>query len=220
MNKGIILASAVGLLATGASAFPLMTYLGHEDGRQVRMSLNSGSSFSTVFAGELRLKLETAPSIDEIVVGYCADPRTNMSGSAWGLTITDSSVIPSVGARLGHIVNSYAPALLANGDDDGAMALQVAIWEILVETSATYDVTDGLFRAKKSDGNAFDAGELALINGILNDNGSGTAKYYQSALNGAGNPKSQSILAPVPEPATIGVLAVGAAALLRKRRSR
>lgn len=220
MNKGIILASAVGLFATGASAFPLMTYLGTVDGRQVKMSLNTGGSFSTVFAGELRLNLETAPSVDEIVVGYCADPRTYMLGSAWDLTITDSSVIPTVGARLGHIVNTYAPSLLLNGDDDGAMALQVAIWEILVETSATYDVTDGLFQAKKSDGNAFSAGELALINGILADNGSGVATYYQSALNGAGAPKSQSILAPVPEPATIGVLAIGAAALLRKRRQK
>lgn len=218
MNKGILIAGTLGLIATGATAFPIMTYLGTEDGRQIKMSLNSGSSFSTVFAGELRLKLETAPSVDELVIGYCADPRTNMSGSAWDLTISDSSGIASIGDRLGHIVNSYAPALLLNGDDDGAMALQVAIWEILVETSSSYDVADGLFQAKKSNGDAFSAGQLALINGILADDGTGVAKYYQSALKDNGSPASQSILAPVPEPATMGILAIGAAALLRKRK--
>lgn len=220
MNKGILGALATGILASGASAFPIMTYLGSEDGRQVKMSLNSGSSYSTVFAGELRLKLTTAPSVDEIVVGYCADPRTNMSGSDWGVSISDSNGIAGIGDRLGHIVNTYAPALLLNGDDDGAMALQVAIWEILVETGPTFDVTDGLFRAKKSNGDPFSAGQLALIDGILADDGVGVAKYYASALKENGAPMSQSILAPVPEPATMSALVIGAAALVRKRRAK
>lgn len=220
MNIKTIAAAASTLIAGGAFAFPTMTYLGADDGRNIQISLDSGSTYKTVFAGELKLKLETSASSSQSLIGYCADPRTNMSGSGYGVTITNSSVIPGVGSLLGHIVNTYAPSLALNGLDDEAMALQVAIWEILVDSGGPYSVTGGSFRARKSDGNAFSAVTLGLINGILSDSGSGVANYYQSALNAAGAPKSQSILTPVPEPATMGVLAVGTLAMLRRRRAR
>jgi hypothetical protein len=218
MNIRILSVTLAALASSAALGFPTMKFLDTVDGRSIKMSLNSGNSYQKVFAGELKMKLSYSGSLTETVIGFCADPHTRMSSGTYWVTITDTTEIAQVGGKVGHLINTFAPVLLDNGSDTDAMALQVAIWEVLVETSGTYDVTKGKFRAKQSDGDSFSSSELAAINGYLNSMGTGTARYYLSDLDNDCDPKSQSILTPVPEPATLGVLAIGALAMVRRRK--
>lgn len=211
---------AFSAMAGMAMSYPTMRFLDTLDGRNIKMSLNSGHSYHSVFAGELKMKVSHSFSSSEIVVGYCADPTTRMASGSYGVDIIDTTAISNVGGKIGHMVNTFAPVTLADNGNLSAMALQVAIWEVLVETSGTYDVTQGVFRAKQADGDPFSSSELAAINGFLNAAGNGVARYYRSELGDDCSPKSQSILTPVPEPASFGAVAVGLLTLLRRRIKR
>ncbi len=210
-----------GVLAAGTQAMAIdLQFLGSGQGRNLSISTNSGSSFKNVFGGELRMK-EVANNFS--FLGFCSDPVTTMSSSAYGTSFGGSDLLGSKGLRAGYLVNKYAPGIFAlpsgSNRQDRAFALQVAVWEILLDNSPN-DITNGTFRARDTSGNALSSGLTSLINGYLSDNGSGVAKYYASNLGSNGKPLSQGVLAPVPEPATMLALGAGLVAFARKRRNK
>lgn len=216
---GITLAAAS---ASFAQENVSIKFLNTGAGRNVKMSVNSGSDFKGAFGGQLNLQVNTS-STSKIIAGLCADPSVNMASGTTQATATTSNALGDRGARAAHLINTYFNSILAESNaaikNDKMMALQVAVWEVLVEDLPTFSVATGAFRAKAFDGGNFSSAQQGYINTYLANNGTSVADYYQAAsVNNC--PVSQSVMAPVPEPATIGALSVGALALLRRRRSK
>jgi len=154
--------------------------------------------------------------------GYCVDLQADAGdGTA---TKSTTAGLPG-GLTIGFLLNTYAPVYHAAGDKKGAMALQLAIWDILYETNDNQDLASngfqfnmnsGHFRAQnfKVNNNSFDPSSyFTAFQSSLG--GSAAATYYD--MTGCGG---QSFASPVPEPATLAVLGAGALGLLRRRKAR
>lgn len=216
------LAISLGAVILGAQAMAIdLQFLGTGEGRNVSISTNSGSSFSTVFGGELKMK-EVSPTLN--FTAFCADPKTGMASGPFGTTELDSDFLGSKGLRAGYLINKYAPSIfnlpVGNDRKDRAVALQVALWEVLVDGSSSPNISGGSFRARNTDGSALSGSVSSLIHTYLGDNGSDIARYYKSDVDSKGKPISQAVITPVPEPGTMLALGAGLAAFARKRRNK
>lgn len=217
INRLTALGFAALALAAVASADE-MKFLGTKAGRNVKISLDHGSSFKSVFGGVMNMKY-MGSSGSVVLDGFCADPTVAMASGNFDVTKTTSAFLGQKGLFAGHLVNTYGQAIFNGGNGsqnrDKALAMQVALWEILTETSGTYNITNGKFRAQGADG-AFTSNQLSLINSYLGSYGQSAAEYYKAAVNSHGKPCSQSIIT-VPEPGTIAALALGLGAFIRRR---
>ena len=223
MKKNILLISAIAVVAGSAQASPTLTFLSVNQGQNLKTSRNNGSSFQSMFAGELKMRLINGSSTSDFL-GFCGDITVTMGSGPIGTTITNSSALKKNGERIGYLVNKYAPGILGNGNvsqrKDQAAALQLTIWELLEENTETCDITAGSFRAKASNDGALSASINGFLNIYMNDIGSGLATYYKAPVNGNGQSVSQGVLTPVPEPATMATLGVGLVALGKRRKNR
>ncbi|MBC8064067.1 MAG: PEP-CTERM sorting domain-containing protein [Chlorobia bacterium] len=169
-----------------------------------------------VLAGENNFQFGTDPQ----TYGYCVDLQA-MAGNG-PATKTDTSLL-NAGFTIGYLLQTYAPVYHASVDKHGATALQLAIWDLLYDSptgpnapnNLTFNMGLGNFKADtiKVNGVAFDPTPyFTTFQSSLN--GSDLATLYKS------NSGSIQSFAAVPEPASLIALALGGAALLRRRKLR
>lgn len=204
-------------VAASAHAVPTLNLMGTGKGTNTRISIDSGSTFDGVFAGEMKLRLDTGAGTTDFR-GFCTDADLRVASGAWGIQILDTNSLSPNGDRIGYLVNKYLPGISLSGTNAEARALQLTIWELSEETSGIYGLTDGTFRAKEMNGDPLNATTLNWVNTYLNDVGSSVAPFYASNLDGNNRQLSQNMVTAVPEPATLAALGFGAAALLRRKR--
>ncbi len=194
-----------------------LKYISPGAGNNVQISTTSGSTFQNVFGGVLNMKVNN----DQIFGMFCVDPFVTMATSTYCTTQLTTSAMGSVGSQVAYLVNKYLPQINSETNStlkkDKGMALQVTLWELVAETSSALSVSGGSFQAKASSG-SFSGQQQSLISAYLNDIGSGTATYFKAELGSNQVPVSQSMVTPVPEPASICALLIGAGAILRRRR--
>lgn len=216
-NRLLVAGLALTALA-GSTLADTMKFIETKAGRNVKISLDHGSSYNSVFGGVLNMKY-IGSSGSVVLDGFCADATVSMASGYFEVTKTTSAVRGQKGLFAGYLVNNHAQAIFTGGNSsqnrDKAMALQVALWEILTETSGTYNINAGKFRAKAAEG-SFTTNQINLINSYLGTYGQSAAEYYKAAVNQHGKPCSQSIIT-VPEPGTMAALAIGIGAVLRRR---
>jgi hypothetical protein len=189
-----------------------------QNGWYVVSSLMAGSTtLNNIGAGALRVKADEGSGMMDFIA-FCLSPTTwlnlskdytpgsNLSGSLRGL--------------LGAL---YANAFASVSDGVTAGAFQMAVWEIVTETSGTFDVNAGYFQMT-GNGSASNNAE-ALANswlGNLNSGAwspvSGNTRYFAASVPGS----TQDLVSdttPVPLPAAglLLVAAIGGLALARRR---
>jgi len=173
-----------------------MTYNGLTQSRSVTIheaSLPGGQG--TLNAGQFSV---TYKGVD--YWSYCVD--IGQAASTMDATEQPIATLPNV-ELVGYLFETFGP----QATNTGAAALQVAIWEAVYETAPTFDASAGAF--------FMDPGLtiIAQANAWIN---SFPGSYTPSAVRLA-NPVYQDMLI-IPEPTTMGLLAIGVAALTQRRK--
>jgi len=204
-----VAAVAISLCASAASADLLdyMDYRGMGRKKTVRLHYagDAGSDINMrVQVGEMNLRID-----DEDSIGYCVD-IFQTAGDTYVSQVNPLDT--SRGYLAAYLYDTYAGAVSSNQD---AAALGVSIWEVMFETGTDFDVTTGDLWITDNSGVVAAAG--ALLTGLPD---SYTPDPQTRIL--FSETKQDMIttgVTPVPEPATMGLLAIGGVlALIRHKR--
>ncbi|MBI5706778.1 MAG: PEP-CTERM sorting domain-containing protein [Armatimonadetes bacterium] len=211
MKKAIILLA--GISALSAASLAGITYDGMGGHQTVKVTFhgsNHNYSNDNVTAGKLKFQDPTnGCGLGTTFYSLCVDLDRNVGSSAFNVSCTDTFGAGGGLEMAGKICRAFFAA--AGTSNSKCAALQVAIWEALYDGvangGATPDFSHGAFKCSTSS---------VLAQATI---------YYSAATNPTGNSrylrptgsKGQAQIAPVPEPATVGVLVAGAIGLIRRR---
>lgn len=210
-----LIVSALGLVfVTSAAHATIVTVdmFGHTaaNGHEGFLINYSGAHFVT--ATPFNAEIDDNPG-----VFYCVDldHAAAVNSTYHAETLSALALLGAVGGRLGYIYNTYA---LPAPDTDHKIAAQVAMWEVRYD--ASYNLDAGTFSVQAS----LNAGVKALAQTILNDLAANPAHITDVTIyrKVANEGLAQDILgpAPVPEPASLAALGLGAIGFLRRRRQK
>ncbi len=206
---------------------------------EIQMSIDGGESWDNEYAGSVLMERTGGTSPIELLpdpvnfVTFCIEPRESISlGNTYTWEVEPlSKGTTSIGGMgeakaelVRELIGRQYPVWGGTPTDLQAAAIQVAIWEIVEETSGTLNVFDGSIRYR----NESLAGTLDLAQAMLDElDGTGPMPRYLYALT---NPTQQDIFGmaiphgvpdmETPEPGTFamfggGLLLLG---LIRGRR--
>ncbi len=115
----------------------------------------------------------------------------------------------SPNGRAGKIVSSY---FATANTKEKAIGLQLAVWEALSDNGSSYS-NSGRFGASSTFGSVGEQGSALYWADQFYGANTGRSAWMKTSAAGG-----QSQMTPVPEPTSLAIIAVGGAALLRRRR--
>lgn len=155
--------------------------------------------------------------------GFCIEMPQSVVNGPMNMTSLDQEYYYSSGLWMGSAKANYIrelwgrdfdPAWITGADAQMAEAFSAAIFEIIYETDSSWDVTSGTgFYCTGLEESATNTANTWLSQ--LN----GDTAYFANNLYAVSRYDGQDYVVQTPEPATLSLLAVGAAALLRRRKS-
>lgn len=209
MKRATITLSALAVVAMASSAHAVTVQMFDHTGTNSHslFLINYNGVNKTVTGTPYNVKIDGTP-----IVGYCVDldhqAAVNQTYPANALSAIGT--YGSMGGKLGYIYNTYhTPAT----DLDHQIALQVALWEVRYDS--TFNLDAGIFKQI-----SLNATVKGYAQAILNDLTANPSFSQEAIIYRATDGQKQDIIGPVPEPASLAALGIGAAALLRRRRNK
>jgi hypothetical protein len=184
-------------------------------GGDISLLGNTISSFIGSLSFDITVPGGGVPGFTDPFDAFCIDLNNSIgTGTTYGVYFksTDDYLTPK-GAGAAWLYNNYAGVVA--GDNEKSSGLQLAIWESIYDNAI--DLDSGDFKTVSVDANA-----KAYANAYLTAWSGQTAKATwldNYTLEGG---KVQSLIGParIPEPATVGLLALGGLALAGYARRR
>jgi len=212
--KRISLFAGLALMAVGTTAnASLLTVESLTPGKYGIVNIEFNNQSLNVYAGALQTRLDGGAAFD----AYCVDlTHFDYLPANYEVSVDTTQSLTN-GDRIGKLYNTYASQV--HSGDSGA-ALQLAIWDVLVDGGD--GLNTGNFKASGYSNDAFTQFSAMLADPLSGANP--TASYYQAANHD--NNLNQNLIgpyqgsAPVPEPASMAVLGLGALGVLRRRKNR
>lgn len=229
---------ALGVAAPALAADTLtLDFQGVGKGENVKISNNSGSSYSGVFAGQLKWEVVSSThsyfNPGDSLITFCTDIHEYAGDGTFTLgNVADAPSSPggingmgeTKAAMLEHLyANHYDSVKFSSASFDAAAAFQIVIWEVVNETLTNgFSLTGGKFRAKN-----MEASTKTLADSWLSDifahytpgtgqfNGDAFGALRGAILNGG---QDQLVVVPLPAPVMLGGVGLLGLAILRKRR--
>lgn len=235
-SRYFLLLLLFGLISPLQGATIIAKFLGEMLSTPILRSIDTGSSWSKQTVGIMHFQRTggTASPTPTDFYGFCIEPAEGVTTNqtytyTYDILSSGATNINGMGATkadyLRQLYEKFAPAFNASMlDDVTARALQIASWEIVRETSGTFNVSNGSIRFSSSNigGQTLTAAESTLAAAAMTraqtylsslvDPATYTEKPYYFALTRTGN---QDIgVYWTPEPLTIGLVGLGLLGML------
>jgi hypothetical protein len=235
-TRCIIVAAVASIVASHASAAAVnVKYVGKGKGSDVKIT--HGNTTQNVFAGQLKHELTNpdapyGPSAG-VKITFCTDLTQYVSKNTTVYQFVPIAAMPGtspMGAgKADAIQDMYnggngAP-IASNASNDYAAAFQLAVWEVVMDFNpnvgiASLNLTDGQFKAKKTNGSALSSGIVNAFNSII----AAIGQVWQSDTPivgiSSGTAQDQIVAgqAYVPAPGAALLATLGVAAVTLRRR--
>lgn len=207
MSKKLLITSFA-ILVSAVSNAAVLTFHNSVGGKSQGVSVNYLGNNHSFNAGAMLCDIDGGANFE----AYCVDlDHTVSNGNSYAINVKNMSMQGPNGLRAAWLFNTYAGTVDSNVK--GA-ALQLAIWDVVTDNGDGF----GAGNLKSSEGGAL----MTLANSYLSASAgmSGNALWLEAQNHGENHNRNQNLMTAVPEPSSIAAIFVGAAALLRRRRTK
>lgn len=195
--RTLVVVTTLSLLANAASAATVeFVGLGFAD----VVHLNYNGNDMTVYAGQIRIRIDSGP----IESAYCVDLNTTITNN-WIATLGSPAALNG-GRQIAYLFDTYAATVDTNAE---AAGLQIAIWEVLTDFAAV-NLGGGNFRVASNQPGYNEA--LTFLTGLPSNYTDFPPPYV---LFNSHDTISQDLI--VPEPATMAFIGPVLIALFRRK---
>lgn len=143
-------------------------------------------------------------------IAYCIDLSQTFTFDN-SFDVTPVSALAHFGAtRASALESLYTQRFLAADTNIESAAFQLAVWEIMQETTGSYSVSGGSFRAAATpSSNADDLSAISQANAWLGTLGSGASGGFTLTALTSQTRQDQMVATPISEPETYAMLLAG-----------